>query len=143
MSEPVCGLPSSDADAEDALAGVKTIAVVGLSPNPDRPSHRVASYLKEHGFTIIPIRPGVTQVLNETAYPSLSAYGRAVDVVDIFRKPEAVPEIVAEAIRLGCKVIWMQEGITHEPAGDQARAAGLRVVQNRCLLKVHRALHHG
>jgi uncharacterized protein len=143
VSEPVCGLPSSDAEAQAALEGVRTIAVVGLSPNPERPSHRVASYLKEQGFTIIPIRPGTARILDEPAFPSLTAYGRAVDMVDIFRRPEAVPEIVAEAIRLGCKVIWMQEGITHEPAGDAARAAGLRVVQNRCVLKVHRARTHG
>lgn len=136
--EPVCGLPTSDLDARVALAGVRTVAVVGLSPNPDRPSHRVASYLKERGFTVIPIRPGAARVLDEPAYPSLTAYGRPVDLVDIFRRSEAVPEIVNEAIRLGCKVIWMQEGISHEPAAAAARAAGLKVVQNRCLLKVHR-----
>lgn len=138
--DPVCGLPSPDAEARAALAGVCTVAVVGLSPNPDRPSYHVASYLKEQGFTIVPIRPGAARILDEPAYPSLTAYGRPVDLVDIFRRSEAVPEIVDEAIRLGCKVIWMQEGIAHEPAAAAARAAGLKVVQNRCVLKVHRAL---
>jgi len=112
---------------------------VGLSPNPDRPSHDVAKYLLEQGFTIIPIRPAVNEILGQKAYASLTEYGQPVDVVDIFRNSEAVPAIVDEAIALGCKIIWMQVGIGHAQAGDRARAAGLKVVENRCLQSVHKA----
>jgi predicted CoA-binding protein len=141
MSDPVCALPTPAPEAEAALAGVRTIAVVGLSPQPERPSHQVASYLQSAGFRIIPIRPGVAEILGERAYPSLTEYGQAVDVVDIFRPSEAVPAIVAEAIALGCKVIWLQEGVGHAAAADRARAAGLKVVENRCLKKVHLSSH--
>lgn len=136
MSEPSCALPTPSKEALAALAGVRTIAVVGLSPNPDRPSHQIAEFLIARGYEVIPIRPAVETVLGRKAYPSLAAYGRAVDVVDIFRKPDAVPQIVDEAIRLGCKVIWMQEGISHPEAARQAEAAGLKVIQNKCIYKV-------
>lgn len=139
MSDPVCALPTPLDEAVEYLQGVKTIAVVGLSPNPDRPSHGVAQYLLEQGFTVIPIRPGVKEILGQQAYASLKEYGQAVDLVDIFRNPDAVPAVVDEAIALGCKVIWMQVGIAHAAAGDKARAAGLHVVENRCLERAHRA----
>lgn len=140
MPEFTCSLPTSDEEAAAALEGARTIAVVGLSPDPERPSYQVAAYLKSQGFQIIPIRPGVAEILGEHAYPSLTAYGRAADIVDIFRQPDAVPGIVEEAVRLDCKVIWMQEGVSNETAARTAAAAGLKVVQNRCLKKVHRAL---
>jgi predicted CoA-binding protein len=136
LSEPACALPTPSDEAASTLAGARTIAVVGLSPNPDRPSHRIAEFLIERGYEVIPIRPGAETVLGRKAYPSLAAYGRAVDVVDIFRKPEAVPAIVDEAISLGCKVIWMQEGISHPEAARVAETAGLKVVQNKCIYKV-------
>ena len=142
MSEPVCSLPTPRDEAMAYLQGVKTVAVVGLSPNADRPSHQVAKYLLEQGFTIIPIRPAVNEILGQKAYASLTEYGRPVDIVDIFRNPDAVPAIVDEAIRLGCKVIWMQVGIAHAAAGDKARAAGLKVVENRCLQSIHRGSLH-
>jgi uncharacterized protein len=140
VSEPACSLSTPLPEAEEAIRGLTTVAVVGLSPNPERPSHRVAAYLEEQGFTIIPIRPAISEILGRKAFASLTQYGQPVDIVDIFRKPEAVPAIVDEAIRLGCKVIWMQEGIAHAAAADKARTAGLTVVENRCLLKVHRSL---
>ncbi len=122
------------------LDGMTTVAVVGLSPNAARPSHEVASYLLAQGFMVIPIRPGVGELLGQKAYASLTEYGKPVDIVDIFRAPEAVPGIVDEAIALGCKVIWMQTGVAHAAAADKARAAGLKVVENRCLWRVHQAL---
>jgi len=130
------GLPSSDAAAWSALKGVRTIAVIGLSPQPEKASNRVARYAQAQGFKIIPVYPDRDEILGEKAYPSLTAYGRPVDLVDIFRRPDAVSDIVDEAIRLGCKCIWMQEGISNAPAADKARAAGLKVVENRCLQKV-------
>lgn len=132
-------MPTPMPEAQGVLEGVKTIAVVGLSPNPDRPSHMVTQYMLAHGYTIIPIRPAVKEILGRKAFASLAEYGQTVDMVNIFRHPDAVPEIVDEAIRLHCKVIWMQEGIHHEAAAEKARAAGLKVVENRCLKKVHRA----
>jgi len=140
MSGESCAMPTPAPEAEAALEGVKTIAMVGLSPKPERPSNGVARYLKACGYTIIPIRPGIGEILGEKAYTSLSDYGWAVDVVDIFRRPEAVPGIVDEAIKLGCKVIWMQEGVSHQAAAEKAKAAGLKVVQNKCLMKVRRAM---
>ncbi len=140
VSEFACTLPTPQPEAVAALAGVHTIAVVGLSPKPERPSHRVARYLQTRGYTIIPIRPGVQEILGEKAFPSLAEYGRPVDLVDVFRRPEAVPEIVEQALRLGCKVIWMQEGVSHEVAAERARAAGMKVVQNLCLERALRTL---
>ena len=119
---------------------VKTVAVVGLSDNPDRDSHRVAAYLQQRGYRIIPINPNVTTVLGEPAYPRLRDVPVPVEVVDIFRRPDAVPEIVEEAIAMGVRVIWMQESIAHNAAADRARAAGLTVVMNKCMLKELRKL---
>jgi hypothetical protein len=139
MSDPVCSLPTPLDEAAKALQGLTTVAVVGLSPKPERPSHQVAAYLLAQGFTVIPIRPGTSEIFNQKAYASLTGYGRPVDIVDIFRASEAVPDIVDEALRVGCKVIWMQEGVAHAAAADRARAAGITVIENRCILKVHRA----
>ncbi|MEW6517149.1 MAG: CoA-binding protein [candidate division FCPU426 bacterium] len=136
MSDFACGLPTPAGEAASLLAGVRTIAVVGLSPTPDRPSHRIAKFLIERGYEVIPIRPATDAILGRKAYPSLTAYGQAVDVVDIFRNAEAVPAIVDEAITLGCKIVWMQEGISHPEAAQRAEAAGLKVVQNQCIYKV-------
>lgn len=134
-----CALPTPSPIAEAALEDIKTIAVVGISPKADRPSHGVAKYLQANGFRIIPIRPGVAELLGEKVYASLSAYGQAVDMVNIFRKPEAVPAIVEEALSIGCKVIWMQEGVCHQEAAQKSEAAGIKVIQNKCVLKVHQA----
>jgi len=139
MSE-ACEFPLSNATSAeigDLLDEARTIAVVGLSDRPDRDSYHVADYLKRHGYRIIPINPNVQAVLGETSFARLADVHESVDIVDIFRRPEAVPEIVEEAIALGAKAIWMQEGVVHNEAADRARAAGLRVVMNKCLLKEH------
>ena len=114
------------------LRDSKTIAVVGLSPKPQRPSHQVARYLMAAGYTIIPVNPGQDTILGLPCYPSLKAIPTQVDMVDIFRRPEAVLPIVEDAIAIGAKFIWMQEGIVHKEAAAKAEAAGLIVVMDRC-----------
>jgi len=121
----------------DLLERYKTLAVVGLSSKPMRPSHGVSQYMQEHGYRIIPINPHETEVLGEKAYPLLDALPECPECVVIFRRPEFVPEIVESAIRHGAKVIWMQEGVVHEAAAERARQAGLTVIQNHCILKEH------
>ena len=115
----------------------KTLAVVGLSSKTMRPSHGVADYMQRHGYRIIPVNPHEQSVLGEKGYTSLDAVPDPIDVVVIFRRPEFVPEVVEAAIRKGAKVVWMQEGVIHEQAAERARAAGLKVVMNRCILKEH------
>ncbi len=114
------------------LKDSKTIAVVGLSPKPQRPSHQVARYLMAAGYTIIPVNPGQDTILGLPCYPNLRAIPTQVDMVDIFRRPEAVLPIVEDAIAIGAKFIWMQEGIVHEEAAAKAEAAGLIVIMDRC-----------
>ncbi len=115
----------------------KTLAIVGLSSKPSRPSHGVAAYMKAHGYRIIPVNPNEKSVLGEKAYPSLDDIPGFPEVVVIFRRPECVAEIVESAVRKGAKVIWMQEGVVNEPAAQRARQLGLEVVQDRCILKEH------
>ncbi|UCF58205.1 MAG: CoA-binding protein, partial [Deltaproteobacteria bacterium] len=110
---------------EEILSSSRTIAVVGLSPKPNRPSYRVASYLKEQGYRIIPVNPKATEILGEVCYPNLSSIPEPVDVVDIFRRPEDVTGIVEETIKIGAKAVWMQEGVINEEAAAQAKQAGL------------------
>jgi len=119
------------------LERYKTLAVVGLSSKPSRPSYGVASYMKTHGYRIIPVNPKESSVLGQKAYPSLNDIPAPVEFVVIFRRPEHVPEVVETAIHKGAKVIWMQEGIVNEPAARRAREAGLSVIQDRCILKEH------
>ena len=114
------------------LMDSKTIAVVGLSPKPHRPSNQVARYLMEAGYTIIPVNPGQDSVLGMPCYPNLRSIPTSVDLVDIFRRSEAVMPIVEEAIEIGAKYIWMQEGIVNREAAARAEAAGLAVVMDRC-----------
>jgi uncharacterized protein len=118
----------------------RTIAVVGLSGKRYRPSYGVAEYLKRAGYRIIPVNPMETSVLGEQSYPDLDSVPEPIDLVDIFRRSEFVPEIVDAAIRKGAKAIWMQEGVIHEAAAARAEAAGLAVVMDRCILKDHRRL---
>jgi predicted CoA-binding protein len=124
----------------DILGGARTIAVVGLSARRFRPSFGVAEYLQRAGYRIIPVNPNIAEVLGEKSYPSLDEIPEPVDIVDIFRRPEHVPEIVVSAIRKGVKTIWMQEGVVHEEAARRAESAGLTVVMDRCILKDHRRL---
>ena len=118
----------------------RTIAVVGLSGKRFRPSYGVAEYLQKAGYRIIPVNPRESQILGEKCYPSLDAIPEAVDIVDNFRRSEFVPDIVEAAIRIGAKVIWMQEEVVHEEAARRAAEAGLTVVMDRCILKDHRRL---
>jgi len=122
------------------LTEFKSIAVVGLSPKPDRPSYRVASYLKSRGYRIIPVNPNATEILGEKCYPDLSSIPEKVEVVDIFRRSEEVPPIVNEAIKKGARAIWMQEGIVNEESARKAEKAGLLVVMNKCMYKEHARL---
>jgi uncharacterized protein len=115
------------------LKSFKKIAVIGISNKPDRPSHYVSYFMKEHGYQIFPVNPGLDQVFSEKCYPSLSAIPDQVEIVDIFRRAEFVDEIVKEAIQIGAKVIWMQEGIINENAAQKAIDAGMQVVMDRCI----------
>lgn len=123
----------------DLLKSAKTIAVVGLSDSPLRPSHGVSAYMQTHGYRIIPVNPEVDEVLGERAYASLLDVPEKIDIVDIFRRPEFVGEIVDQAIRLKVPAIWMQEGVVNEEAAAKARKAGIFVVMDHCILKEHRA----
>ncbi len=115
---------------EEQLSKSRTIAVVGVSPNPRRDSHRVAKYLQGQGYRIIPVNPMVEQVLGEKSYPDLKSVPEPIDMVDIFRRSEYVSDIVDEAIQVGAKYIWMQDGVVDEKAADVALGAGLLVVMN-------------
>jgi uncharacterized protein len=124
-------------DTSEILRKYKTIAVVGLSNNPMRPSHGVSEYMKRQGYKIIPVNPGHPTILGEKAYRRLEDIPEPVDIVNIFRRSEMIPPIVDSALAIGAKAIWMQEGIEHEAAAEKARAAGLDVVMNTCILKAH------
>ncbi len=125
---------------EKILNSSQVIAMVGLSPRPDRPSYQVASYLKEQGYRIIPVNPSKKEILGEPCHPDLVSIPEMVDVVDIFRHSEEVPAIVEEAIKIGVKAVWMQEGVLNEKAAIRAEKAGLMVVMDKCMLKEHRKL---
>ena len=115
----------------------RSVAIVGASPNPRRPSCKVNHYLTEHGYNIIPVHPSGQKILGETSYPGLSSIPEKVEVVDIFRKSEEVMPIVEEAIKIGAKAVWMQEGVINEEAAARARDAGLLVVMDKCMRKEH------
>ncbi len=131
-----------DEQLRNILASARTIAVVGLSDKPDRDSHTVARYLQGQGYRIIPVNPSVPEVLGERSYPSLSAIppDTKVDLVDIFRRSEQVPPVVDEALARGVPVIWMQLGVEHPEAAAKARAAGVTVLENRCIRVDHQRL---
>lgn len=122
------------------LEAARTIAVVGLSSDAFRPSHGVAAYLQSQGYRIIPVNPRETEILGERCYPDLDSVPGPIDIVDVFRRSEHVPEVVEAAIRIGAKAVWMQEGVSHAEAAQRAREAGLAVVEDRCILKEHRLL---
>jgi hypothetical protein len=121
----------------ELLSSSKVIAVVGLSSKPHRPSYGVARYMQSVGYRIIPVNPNETEVLSERSYAQLGDVPAKVDIVDIFRRSEFVPPVVENAIAIGARVVWMQEGVIHEEAAARARAAGLEVVMDRCILKEH------
>src|SRR6266446_547582 len=126
----------------ELLKNAKNIAVVGLSSSPIRPSYGVSAYMQSQGYKIIPINPQIKGALGEKAYASLAEPTEKIDIVNVFRRSEFVPAVVDEAIRLKPAAIWMQEGVSHEAAAEKARKAGIFVVQDRCILKEHRARSH-
>lgn len=125
---------------EKILKEYHTIAVVGASPNPERASYSVSSYLAGHGYQVIPVNPFVALIMGKTCYPDLGSIPEPVEVVDIFRKSEEVMPIIEEAIAIGAKVVWMQEGCINEEAASRAREAGLLVIMDKCMAKEHRRL---
>jgi predicted CoA-binding protein len=140
MSEVECQLPEFNPEDEEIrgiLENNRTIAVVGLSIDPGKDSHRVAKYLKEHGYRLVPVNPKADEILGEQCYASLKEIPFSVDLVDIFRKIEAIPAIVDEAIAIGAKVVWMQLGLAENRSAHKAMAAGLKVVMNKCLKIEH------
>jgi len=143
MADSACELPEKNASSDEIrnlLTRARTIAVVGLSPDPERDSHRVAAYLRERGYRVIPVNPTVAEVLGEKAYPDLASVPVPIDIVDVFRKPLAIPGVVDEAIAVKAKAVWMQLGLAHNAAAEKARAAGLEVVMNKCIMAQHRGL---
>lgn len=145
----MAGLPVNwlEAAVDEIIEGIlresKTVAVVGLSPKPERASYEVASYLQQQGYRIIPVNPMADEVLGERSYPNLKAVPEKIDVVDVFRRSEDVPGVVEEAIEVGAHTIWMQDGVVNEAAAARAREAGLQVVMDRCMLREHHKLHPG
>lgn len=136
---------SKKPSTEEALAAkilreAKTVAVVGISDKEERDSHKVAKYLKDHGYRIIPVNPKLKEVLGEPCYPDLRSVPDHIDVVDVFRSIDAIPGIVDEAIAAGADSIWMQLGLSHDGAAEKARQAGLRVVMNKCMKIEHARL---
>jgi uncharacterized protein len=122
----------------DLLIHSRTIAVVGLSANPMRPSHGVSAYMQSHGYRIIPVNPQIEECRGERAYPTILDVPDKIDIVNIFRRPQFVEKIVDESIHRKVPAIWMQEGVVHEGAAEKARKAGIFVVMDRCILKEHK-----
>jgi uncharacterized protein len=134
-------LPKSD-PILDLLQRSRTIAVVGLSDSPLRPSHGVSAYMQTHGYRIIPVNPMIKISLGEKSYASLLEVPDRIDIVNIFRRPQFVEEIVDQAIQLKIPAVWMQEEVVHEKAAEKARQAGMLVIMDRCILQEHRARFH-
>ena len=122
----------------ELLNTAKTIAVVGLADSPLRPSNGVSHYMRSQGYRIIPVNPNIEEWEGEKAYPSLLDVPEKIDIVNVFRRPDAVPEVVEHAIQIKAPAIWMQEGVIHEEAAEKARRTGIFVVMDRCILKEHR-----
>ena len=128
-------------EAEMQLREARTIAVVGMSPRPDRPSHYVAKYLMEQGYKIVPVNPAIDEVLGLKSYPDIASIPEEVDMVDIFRRSSQVPPVVDDAIAAGARFIWMQDGVIHKGAAAKARAAGISVVMDNCTLREHSRIY--
>ncbi len=131
-------MKSEQESIAEVLKTAKTIAVVGLASSPLRPSHGVAAYMQQHGYKIIPVNPMIEESLGEKSYGSLLDVPEKVDIVNVFRRPEFVPEVVEQAIQIKAPVLWLQETVVHEEAAEKARKAGMVVVMDRCILKEHR-----
>lgn len=122
---------------EEILEHVKTVAVVGFSPKPGRPSSNIAAYLKKHGYRVIAVNPAIEKGLEEKAYPTIAAIPEKVDLANVYRRDKDIPAVVDDAIAAGVKYLWIQEGIVHEEAAQKAERAGIRVVMDRCIYKEH------
>ncbi len=129
--------PSEAERITELLKSAKTIAVVGLTNTPMRPSYGVSHYMRSQGYRIIPVNPNITEWEGEKAYPSLLEVPEKIDIVNVFRRSEAVPDVVDHAIQINAPVIWMQEGVEHHEAAEKARQAGIFVVMDCCILKEH------
>jgi predicted CoA-binding protein len=140
MSAAAAYVPPSDAQVTELLRSAHTIAVVGLSNRRFRASGGVSRFLQASGYKIIPVNPNETEVLGEKAYARLEDVPVKVDIVDIFRRPEFVPDIVDAAIRIGARAVWMQEGVVHPEAAARAQQAGLIVVMDHCIMREHHRL---
>ncbi len=137
-----CELPDYsrlEPEALEVVRNYRRLAIVGASPKPERPSHQVMRYLLEQGFEVVPVNPGQSEILGRVCYPSLSAIpeNERPEVVIVFRRADQVPPIAEEAVKIGAKVLWLQEGIVSEEAAEIARRGGLAVIMNRCFKKVH------
>jgi len=146
MTDEACEVPDHNPPPEKVrriLEASRVIAVVGLSSNPERDSNQVARYLIHHGYTVVPVNPQEKEILGRTSYPDLASIPSGVDIVDIFRRVDAIPGIVDQAIAKGAKVVWMQLGLAHNAAAAKARAAGLEVVMSRCIKIEHGRLGGG
>lgn len=131
---------TADEEIRALLSAAKTVAVIGISPKPERDSHRVAAYLKAKGYRIVPVRPAQEDILGEKAYARLDDVPDPIDIVDVFRRPEQVLPHAEEALRLKPRAFWMQEGIEHREAAERLTAAGIDVVMNRCIMREHARL---
>lgn len=132
-------MPPQPDPIRELLERSKTIAVVGLSASPLRPSHGVSAYLQMQGYKVIPVNPNIREALGEKSYPSLAAVPEKIDIVNVFRRPQFVEEIVDQAIKLKIPAVWMQEEVINERAAEKARQAGIFVVMDRCILKEHKS----
>jgi len=144
--EDECEMPLAvpdDEDIADILRRYRRVAVVGLSKDPAKASHRVAAYLIENGYDVVPVNPSCDEVLGRRCHPDLRSVPGRIDVVDIFRPAADVPPIVADAIAIGARAVWMQQGIVNNEAAERAASAGLRVVMNRCMMVEHRRVSQG
>lgn len=141
MSE--CEFPDTNPATDEIkkiLTQSKTVAIVGLSDDHEKDSNKVAKYLIDNGYNVIPVNPSKKEILGLVSYPDLKSLPESPDIVDIFRKPEAIPAIVDEAIEIGAKVVWMQLGLSNNAAAQKAREAGLLVVQSKCMMQEHRKI---
>jgi predicted CoA-binding protein len=139
----VCEIPIDNVDdpeIKEILDKYSHIAIIGLSSNEEKPSYQVAKYLMEHNYSIYPVNPKYEEILGVKCYPNLSVIPDPIEIVDIFRKPSAVPEIVEDAIKCGARVIWMQLGIVNNQAAQRAKEAGLKVVMSKCMMVEHKRL---
>ncbi len=133
----------NDAELRNILKSARTVASVGVSSNPQKPSYGIFEYLAEAGYRMIPVNPTTPEVMGRISYPDLESIPEKIDVVQVFRKPEDVPPVVEQAIKAGAKVVWMQEGIVNVQAAKRAEEAGLKVVMDRCMMKTHQRLLSG